>query len=142
MYVQACVGAFVEVRTRVHVCMFVCACTFVEVRVSVCVYVYVCVRVCMFVCLCTFVEVRASVCVYVYICVHDMCVCVCVCTRVYVRMYVRVSYLGAVQLQLVVGDPPGLAVLQPLRRLLLHVVLLQPVRLDHVLERGDAEAQP
>ena len=116
MYVQACVGAFVEVRTRVHVCMFVCACTFVEVR--------------------------ASVCVYVYICVHDMCVCVCVCTRVYVRMYVRVSYLGAVQLQLVVGDPPGLAVLQPLRRLLLHVVLLQPVRLDHVLERGDAEAQP
>lgn len=42
--------------------------------------------------------------------------------------------LGAVELQLVVGDPPGLAVLQLLGRLLLHVVFLQPIRLDHLLE--------
>lgn len=42
--------------------------------------------------------------------------------------------LGAVQLQLIVCDPPGLAVLQPLRSLLLHVVFLQPIRLDQLLK--------
>ena len=42
--------------------------------------------------------------------------------------------LGAVQLQLVVSDPPGFAVLQPLGRLLLHVVFLQPIRLDQLLK--------
>jgi len=42
--------------------------------------------------------------------------------------------LGPVELQLVVCDPPGLLGLQPLCSLLLHVVLLQPVRLDELLE--------
>lgn len=42
--------------------------------------------------------------------------------------------LGLVELQFVVGDPPGLLGLQPLCSLLLHVVLLQPVRLDQLLK--------
>ena len=42
--------------------------------------------------------------------------------------------LSLVELQLVVRDPPGLLGLQPLGGLLLHVVLLQPVRLDQLLE--------
>ena len=44
------------------------------------------------------------------------------------------QYLGPVQLQLVVSDPPRLLSLQPLGSLLLHVVLLQPVGLDQLLE--------
>lgn len=51
-----------------------------------------------------------------------MCFCVCV------------THLGLVELQFIVGDPPGLLGLQPLGGLLLHVVLLQPVRLDQLLE--------
>lgn len=50
----------------------------------------------------------------------------------------RWADLGPVELQLVVRDPPGLLGLQPLRRLLLHVVLPQLVRLDHLLEDGHA----
>lgn len=46
----------------------------------------------------------------------------------------RRENLGFVELQLVVGDPPGLLGLQPLCSLLLHVVLLQPVRLDQLLK--------
>lgn len=46
--------------------------------------------------------------------------------------------LGAVQLQLVVSDPPGFAVLQSLRCVLLHLVLLQSIWLDHLLKGRDA----
>lgn len=49
--------------------------------------------------------------------------------------------LGPVQVQLIVGDPPGLAVLQPLGSFLLHVVLLQAVRLDHLLEGRHASSK-
>lgn len=46
----------------------------------------------------------------------------------------RSADLGLVELQLVVSDLPGLLSLQPLRSLLLHVVLPQPVRLDQLLK--------
>lgn len=49
--------------------------------------------------------------------------------------------LGLVELQLVVSDPPGLLGLQPLRSLLLHVVFLQPVRLDQLL-KAQLAAEP
>lgn len=42
--------------------------------------------------------------------------------------------LGLVEHQFVVGDPPRFLGLQPLCSLLLHVILLQPVRLDQLLK--------
>lgn len=48
--------------------------------------------------------------------------------------------LSAVQLQLVVSDPPGFAVLQSLRCVLLHLVLFQSIWLDHLLKSRDAAA--
>lgn len=48
--------------------------------------------------------------------------------------------LGSVQVQLVVSDPPGLAVLQPLSSFLLHVVLFQAVWLDQLLKGGHANS--
>ena len=44
------------------------------------------------------------------------------------------SDLGPVQLQLIVADPPGLQSLKVLGFSLLHVVLLQPVGLNQLLE--------
>lgn len=49
--------------------------------------------------------------------------------------------LGLVELQFVVGDPPGLLGLQSLCSLLLHVILLQPVRLDQLL-KSQLAAEP
>lgn len=42
--------------------------------------------------------------------------------------------LCPVELQLIISDPPGLLGLQPLGSLLLHVVLPQPIGLDHLLK--------
>lgn len=46
----------------------------------------------------------------------------------------RWADLGLVELQLVIGDPPGFLGLQPLCCLLLHVILLQPERLNQLLK--------
>lgn len=54
----------------------------------------------------------------------------------------RGADLGLVELQLVVGDPPGLLGLQPLGGLLLHVVLPQPVRLHQLPEAQLAAPTP